>query len=141
MGCVSVCVCVMEEGWRAHVVRLEIVSMGVLSLRHFILKYFRTVLFCYPQNHSFVIKKKKKKKTSRKEVILWKWGTMCWTTSGAFMDDHLVSHCRRLGVRWQDLNGRSRSSQHHGKSGLKGNFKVLASNTLFPSSLHHLSSG
>lgn len=39
------------------------------------------------------------------------------------------------------LNGRSRSSQHHAKSGLKGKFKVLASNTLFPSSLHHLSSG
>lgn len=89
----------------------------------------------------FLCNLKKKKKTSRKEVILWKWGTMCWTTSGTFTDDHLVSHCRRLGVRWQDLNGRSRSSQRHGKSGLKGNFTVLASNTLFASSLHHLSSG
>ena len=59
----------MEEGWRAHVVRLEIVSMGVLSLRHFILKYFRTVLFCYPQNHSFVIKKKKKDKQKRSYLM------------------------------------------------------------------------
>lgn len=134
------CVCVMEKEWRAHVVCLEVVTMGVQLLRHFILKYFRTVLILLPQNHSFVIEKKKKK-TSRKEVILWKWGTMCWTTSGTFTGDHLVSHCRMLGVRWQDLNGRSRSSQRHGKSGLKGNFTVLASNTLFASSLHHLSSG
>ena len=47
------------------------------------------------------------------------------------MRDRLASFCRRLGVKgWQDLNGRPRSSKSHGKSRLKGNFKVIRFSTL-----------
>lgn len=60
------CVRVMEKEWRAHVVCLEVVTMGVQLLRHFILKYFRTVLILLPQNHSFVIEKKKKRQAEKK---------------------------------------------------------------------------
>lgn len=63
------CVRVMEKEWRAHVVCLEVVTMGVQLLRHFILKYFRTVLILLPQNHSFVIEKKKKDKQKRSYLM------------------------------------------------------------------------
>lgn len=64
------CVRVMEKEWRAHVVCLEVVTMGVQLLRHFILKYFRTVLILLPQNHSFVIEKKKKKDKQKRSYLM-----------------------------------------------------------------------
>ena len=117
------------EGREAMHPILPIRTLGVWWLRDIILN--TSVLF-YSLATSivpFVIKNNKrqpKKKSSYKSGV-----TTCRTMWGAFVRDRLASFCRRLGVKgWQDLNGRPRSSKSHGKSRLKGNFKVIRFSTL-----------
>ena len=68
------CVCVMEKEWRAHVICLEVVTMRVQSLRHFILKYFRTVLILLPPKQFLCNLKKKKKKDKQKRSYIMEVG-------------------------------------------------------------------